>query len=129
MCIDVLEHSLILHGKKYIEWKVQLYLECARVLEEFTQFSFARKLLEKGLKNLLQHKSIYLSFQANEEDCSKDIFLKCEDYFLGLIMKFKLFEGEITVQDFIKGIKSQMHHQEMKTFALLEGLSQHGPQM
>lgn len=129
MCIDVLEHSLILHGKKYIEWKVQLYLECARIFEEFRQFGLARKLLEKGLRSLLHHKSILGSFQANEEDCSKDIFLKCEDYFNGLILKFKLFEGEITVSEFINSVKISLHHSEMKTFSLLEGLSEHGPKM
>ena len=125
----MLEHSLILHGKKYIEWKVQLYLECARVLEEFGQFTFAKELLEKGLKNLLNHKSIYSNLQTGQEDCSRDIFLKCEDYFTSLILKFKLFDGEITVQGFIDGVKAQIHHHEIKTFALLEGLTQHGPQM
>ena len=129
MCIDVLEHSLILHGKKYIEWKVQLYLECARVFEEFQQFTLARKLLEKGLRNLVNHKNIYVSFQQSEESCTKDIFLKCEDYFMGMIMKFKLLEGEMTVDEFMSDVKSKLHHSEMKTFALLEGLTQHGPNM
>jgi hypothetical protein len=99
------------------------------VFEEFQQYSLAEKLLEKGLKNLTYHKNIYVPFQSNDEDCTRDIFLKCEDYFSGLIMKFKLFQGDVTVTEFISGVKTLLHHDEMKTHALLEGLSEHGSNM
>ena len=129
ICIDVLEKNLTLHGKKYIEWKVQLYLETSRVYEQFSQFDKACSLLERGREKLRQHMSAFETSLQNRASDEMDILKKCEDYFTSLILKFKMLQNQISVQEFISMVKSKLNLPVVKTFGLLEGIEGFGLHM
>lgn len=110
LCIEVLEKSIILRSKKYIEWKVQFYLETCRIFEEFKDFKKAKNLLQRGLN----------SFPSDNLDNNKKIN-KCRIYFEVLLIKYKLFLGEIPINDLISQIKIKIPA-EMQIFGFLESL-------